>query len=72
MKLEAIGAYASQFEGAIQAGEVFPGGDRPLAEQIRAQMAHYGSLIRTAYGEPFGMDETLELDDLSSLGVSTF
>lgn len=71
-KLEAIGAYASQFEGAIQAGEVFPGGDRPLAEQIRTQMAHYGSLIRTAYGEPFGMDETLELDDLSSLGVSTF
>jgi bacillithiol biosynthesis deacetylase BshB1 len=71
-KLEAIGAYASQFEGAIQAGEVFPGGDRPLAEQIRAKMAHYGSLIRTAYGEPFGMDETLELDDLSSLRVSTF
>jgi bacillithiol biosynthesis deacetylase BshB1 len=71
-KLEALAAYASQFEGAVQAGEVFPGGDRPLAEQIRVQMAHYGSLIRVAYGEPFRVDEAMEVGTLGELGVSSF
>ena len=49
-KLEAINAYGSQFAGVNQAGEAFPGGDRPLMDQIRAQLAHYGSLIRVPYG----------------------
>ncbi len=72
VRMDAIAAYASQFDGAVQAGEVFPGGDRPLAEQIKAQLAHYGSLIRVAYGEPFRVDEALAVDDLADLGVSTF
>ena len=71
-KLEAINAYGSQFEEVSQAGEAFPGGDRPLADQIRAQLAHYGSLIRVPYGEPFRVDEALEVVDLAELGVSTF
>jgi bacillithiol biosynthesis deacetylase BshB1 len=71
-KLEALGAYRSQFEGVSGLGEVFPGGDRPILEQVRAQMAHYGSLIRAPYGEPFKTDEVLSLDDLTALGVSTF
>ena len=71
-KLEAISAFSSQFEGATQAGEVFPGGDRPMLEQIRAKSAHYGSLIRVPYGEPFRIDETLEVPDLAELGVATF
>ncbi|MDA0328917.1 MAG: bacillithiol biosynthesis deacetylase BshB1 [Gemmatimonadetes bacterium] len=71
-KLDVISLYASQFDGVRQAGEVYPGGDRPLLEQIRVQMAHYGSLIRVRYGEPFRVDEALEVDELSSLGVSTF
>lgn len=71
-KVEAVMAYGSQFEGKTQAGEVFPGGDRPLPDQIRAKCAHYGSLIRVAYGEPFRVDETLEVDTLPALGVSSF
>ncbi len=35
-------------------------------------MAHYGSLIRVAYGEPFRVDEALEVEELSSLRVSTY
>jgi hypothetical protein len=54
-----------------QAGEVFPGGDRPLLEQIRIQCAHYGSLVRAAYGEPFRVDETLEVESLGTLGVAS-
>ena len=71
-KLEAISAYSSQFEDATKGGEVLPGGDRPLVEQIRMQLAHYGSLIRVPYGEPFRIVEALEVEDLTILNVSTF
>ncbi|MGD2120182.1 MAG: bacillithiol biosynthesis deacetylase BshB1 [Gemmatimonadota bacterium] len=71
-KLEAIAAYSSQFGGAVQAGEVFPGGGRALEDQIRAHAARAGSLIRTEFGEPFWTRETIEAPSLGSLRVSTF
>jgi bacillithiol biosynthesis deacetylase BshB1 len=70
-KLEAVKCYSSQFDEAIQAGEVFPNGE-PLYEIIRHQAAHYGSLIRTRYGEPFHTMETMRVDDIASLEVATF
>jgi LmbE family N-acetylglucosaminyl deacetylase len=70
-KLAAIACYASQFEGLTQAGEVYPTGE-PLAEVIRHQSAHYGSLIRCAYGEPFWTQETMRVDDVLALQVETF
>jgi bacillithiol biosynthesis deacetylase BshB1 len=71
-KLEAIAAYESQFGDAVQAGEVFPGGSRSLEDQIRAQGARTGSLIRAAYGEPFWTRETLSVPTLTELTVSTY
>jgi len=71
-KLAAIAAYRSQFGGKTQAGEVFPGGDRSLLDQVLAQCAHYGSRIRVAYGEPFRVDEALEVTTLGGLEVSSF
>ena len=71
-KLEAIACYESQFEGKRQAGEVFPGGERPLYDQIRARMAADGARIRAAYGEPYWTRETLSVDSLADLPVSTF
>jgi bacillithiol biosynthesis deacetylase BshB1 len=70
-KLEAIRCYGSQFNGVAQAGEVYPNGD-PLLDIIRHQAAHYGSLIRARYGEPFFTVETMKVDDVMQLGVSTF
>jgi bacillithiol biosynthesis deacetylase BshB1 len=70
-KLSAIKCYASQFDGAIQAGEVYPTGE-PLYDVVRHQCAHYGSLIRTRYGEPFHTTETMRVDDVSTLTVATF
>ncbi|MEP6508500.1 MAG: bacillithiol biosynthesis deacetylase BshB1 [Gemmatimonadales bacterium] len=70
-KLEAIKCYASQFDEAIQAGEVFPNGE-PLYDIIRHQAAHYGSLIRTQYGEPFFTNETMRADDVAALEVASF
>lgn len=70
-KLAAIACFASQFDGATQAGEVYPTGE-PMADVIRHQSAHYGSLIRCAYGEPFWTQETMRVDDLMALQVETF
>lgn len=67
-KLEAIRCYASQFDGAKAAGEIFPTGE-DLYQLIRIHNAHYGSLIRTRYGEPFMTYETVRIDDLVNLGV---
>lgn len=65
-KLEAIFAYRSQFEGRTAIGAIL-GGERPLRDQILAHHAHYGSLIRRPFGEPFWTRETVRVDDLVSL-----
>jgi N-acetylglucosamine malate deacetylase 1 len=71
-KVQALLRYESQFKGVKGIGEVFPGGDRPLMDQVRAHMAYWGSRIRTAYGEPFWTPEAVEADSLGALGVSGF
>lgn len=70
-KMRAIRCYGSQFDGAVQAGEVYPTGE-PLYEVIRHQSAHYGSLIRCRFGEPFHTPETMRVDDITTLEVTTF
>ena len=70
IKMTAIRCYASQFDGAKAAGEIHPTG-QDLYELIRIQSAHYGSLIRSAYGEPFFCYETLAVDDVVRLGVQS-
>ena len=69
-KMAAIRCYASQFDGAKAAGEIHPTG-QDLYELIRIQSAHYGSLIRSAYGEPFFCHETIAVDDVLQLGVQS-
>jgi bacillithiol biosynthesis deacetylase BshB1 len=67
-KLEAVACYSSQFDGAVTAGELYPTG-QGLLDLIRTQNRHYGSLIRTSYGEPFLTDETVRIDDIVTMGV---
>lgn len=69
-KLEAVMCYTSQFEGKTEAGELFPNG-QSLPELIRTRCAHYGTWIRRAYGEPFFVDETLEVQDIVTMGVKS-
>ena len=69
-KLDAIRCYASQFDGAKAAGEIFPTG-RDLYSLVETQNAHYGSLIRSRYGEPFYTDETLAVEDVVALAVQS-
>jgi N-acetylglucosamine malate deacetylase 1 len=68
-KMRAVACYGSQFEGKTWAGEVYPGGERPLYEQVRVHAARYGSLVRAEYGEPFYTVETMRVDDVMTLGV---
>ncbi|HWA41554.1 MAG TPA: bacillithiol biosynthesis deacetylase BshB1 [Gemmatimonadales bacterium] len=69
-KMAAIRCYASQFDGAKNAGEIFPTG-QDLYSLVEVQNAHYGSLIRTRYGEPFFTHETMKVDDVVGLDVQS-
>jgi bacillithiol biosynthesis deacetylase BshB1 len=69
-KLAAIRCYASQFDGAQSAGEIFPTG-QDLYSLVETQNAHYGSLIRRRYGEPFFTHETVLVDDVVALEVQS-
>jgi N-acetylglucosamine malate deacetylase 1 len=71
-KLEALSAYSSQFDGVRSIGEVYPGGERMVLEQVRMQMGHYGTYIRVEYGEPFRTEEPFDVADLSDLTVASF
>ncbi len=69
-KMRAIRCYKSQFDGAKAAGEIFPTGQN-LYELVETQSAHYGSLIRTRFGEPFFTQETVRVDDVMKLEVQS-
>jgi bacillithiol biosynthesis deacetylase BshB1 len=69
-KMAAIRCYASQFDGAQSAGEIFPTG-QDLYALVETQNAHYGSLIRTRFGEPFYTHETVRVDDVTKLEVQS-
>ena len=70
-KMRAVRCYASQFDDATQAGEVYPTGE-PLYDVVTHYAATYGALIRTRYGEPFFTTEMMRVDDIGALEVSTF
>jgi len=69
-KMAAIRCYSSQFDGAKAAGEIFPTG-QDLYSLVETQNAHYGSLIRARYGEPFYTHETMAVDDVVTLAVQS-
>ena len=69
-KLAAIRCYGSQFDGAKAAGEIFPTG-QDLYGLVETQNAHYGSLIRRRYGEPFYTHETVLVEDVIKLEVQS-
>ncbi len=69
-KMRAIRSYKSQFDGAKAAGEIFPTGQN-LYDLVETQSAHYGSLIRTRFGEPFFTHETVRIDDVMQIEVQS-
>lgn len=65
-KMAAIRCYASQFDDARNAGEIFPTG-QDLYSLVEVHGARYGSLIRTRFGEPYWTHETVRVDDVVAL-----
>ena len=69
-KMKALHCFKSQFDGAKRAGEIHPPG-QPLYALVEIQSAHYGSLIRARYGEPFFTHETVAMADVVALEVQS-
>jgi bacillithiol biosynthesis deacetylase BshB1 len=70
-KLKAIGCFASQFSGDMkEITELYPAWAR-LIDQITTQCKYYGHAIGVEYAEPFVVKETLAIDDIVAMPVSS-
>ena len=52
-KMRAIRAYASQFDGAFEAGDILSNGQDDLYDQVAFRSRAYGALVQVPYGEPY-------------------
>jgi bacillithiol biosynthesis deacetylase BshB1 len=66
-KMSALRAYQSQFEEAMEAGDILSNGKDDLFAQVTFHNQRYGSLVQVPYGEPYRMPEPLRVDDLLAL-----
>ncbi|MBM3321482.1 MAG: bacillithiol biosynthesis deacetylase BshB1 [Candidatus Eisenbacteria bacterium] len=66
-KLRALRAFASQFEGAFEAGDILSNGADDLFEQVTFRNRAYGSLVQVPFGEPYFMHEPFLATDLLAL-----
>lgn len=62
-KLKAIMAYASQFDGAFEAGDILSNGRDDLFEQVTFRCRAYGALVQVPYGEPYNTDGPFLVND---------
>jgi bacillithiol biosynthesis deacetylase BshB1 len=67
IKMRALRAYASQFEGTMEAGDILSNGRDDLFARITFHNQHYGSLVQVPYGEPYFIREPVLVDDLLTL-----
>ncbi|MBN1825624.1 MAG: bacillithiol biosynthesis deacetylase BshB1 [Candidatus Eisenbacteria bacterium] len=58
-KMRAIRAYRSQFEGALEAGDILSNGKDDLFEQITFRCRAYGALVQVPFGEPYRTESPL-------------
>lgn len=66
-KLRALRAYASQFDGAFEAGDILSNGRDELLEQVTFRCRAYGALVQVPFGEPYLMYEPFLTGDLLAL-----
>jgi len=52
-KRKAIAAYRSQFDGALEGGDILSNGTDDLLEQVAFRARAYGALVQVPYGEPY-------------------
>jgi hypothetical protein len=66
--MEALLAYGSQYGDSGDAAELFPR-EREVRDRLEAIARFYGNLIGVRYGEAFITKETMQVDDVMTLGV---
>ncbi len=70
-KIDSLRAYASQFDQAIEAGDILSNGISDLIEQVRFRNQAYGALVQAPYGEPYVLGHPIRFDSpLDILGRS--
>lgn len=68
-KLDALRCYKSQFE--LPPGEEIPFTKTDVFEAVRSTNRFYGMMIQKQYGEPYLINEMMEVDDLTQLTVKS-
>jgi bacillithiol biosynthesis deacetylase BshB1 len=69
-RMAALLSYASQYGAQGEGGDLFPG-EREIRERLGAVARFYGNLIGVKYGEPFVVKETMAVEDIVAMGVSS-
>jgi bacillithiol biosynthesis deacetylase BshB1 len=69
-RMDSLLAYTSQYGDIVEGATLFP--DEPeIRDRLSATARFYGNLIGVKYGEPFVLKETMRVDDVVALQVSS-
>ena len=66
-RMAALLSYESQYGSSSEASDLFPK-QQEIRERLGAVARFYGNLIGVKYGEPFVVKETMQVDDIVSMG----
>jgi N-acetylglucosamine malate deacetylase 1 len=69
-RMDSLFAYRSQYGGGSEGTNLFPDAAE-IRERLGAIARFYGNLIGVRYGEPFAVKETMRVDDVVTLQVSS-
>ena len=67
-RMESLFAYASQYGETNDGATLFPNKEE-IYDRLRSIARFYGNLIGAKYGEPYVVKETMQVDDLVTMGV---
>ena len=70
-RMQALFAYESQYGAQTEGGGLFPG-KTEIHERLSAIARFYGNQIGVRYGEPFVVKETMQVEDVVTLGPRSF
>ncbi|HUO32395.1 MAG TPA: bacillithiol biosynthesis deacetylase BshB1 [Bryobacteraceae bacterium] len=67
-RMAALMSYQSQYGAQAEGSSLFPP-EQEIRERLGAIARFYGNLIGVKYGEPYVVKETMQVDDLVTMGV---
>jgi N-acetylglucosamine malate deacetylase 1 len=67
-RMSSLFCYESQYGKSEQASDLFPD-QQEIRDRLRSIARFYGNLIGVQYGEPFAIQETMRVDDITAMGV---